>query len=71
MRSAGQAFHFDVIVRDALTTPLVQIVLRNWTPSDDGIALTPLMTAHEVDATVQLLKNELDAIASKAKVIAQ
>jgi len=63
---------FDVKEHKGTHTSLVSVVLRSWTELEEGtIAITPQMTALEVDTNIQMLKDELDLIARKAKLIAQ
>ncbi len=63
---------FDVREHKQLSQSLVTIVVKRWTKFQDGlIAITPQMTAAEIDATIQALKDELDLVGKKAKAVAQ
>ena len=65
-------YRFDVREQAVGHTSLVSVILKSWTESEDGsIAITPQMTACEVDSNIEALKDELDLIAIKAKAIAQ
>ena len=65
-------YRFDVKEHAGAHTSLVSVILKSWTEHEDGsIAITPMMTALEVDANIRALKDELDLIAKKARAIAQ
>jgi hypothetical protein len=65
-------FRFDVREKPMLSGSLVQIVVTRGSPLPDGtLAITEEMTAAEVDGIIRQLKGELDAVAMKAKTIAQ
>ena len=62
-------FDYDLITDETvLITPLVKIVLKGLSRNGDGmIAVTPQLTELEIDANVELLKADLDAVAKRAK----
>jgi hypothetical protein len=65
-------YRFDVKEHKGPHSSLVSIILKSWSQLDDGsIAITPEMTAQEVDINIRILKDELDMIATKAKTVAQ
>jgi hypothetical protein len=65
-------FNFDVLVKHVGTSSYVSIVLTRWSKNSDGdILITPEMTLPEIDANIQYLKDQLDILAQKAKIIAQ
>jgi len=65
-------YRFDVKEHKWAHSSFVSVVLKNWSELDDGtIAITPQMTAQEIDTHIQILKDELDLVAVKAKAVAQ
>jgi hypothetical protein len=49
-------------------TPLVTVCLKKWSTTDGGSpTVTPQMTELEIDATIEALKADLDAVAKRAK----
>ena len=65
-------FWFDVYEHPVGSMSMVSIVVkRNSVLADGSIAISPQMTAVEIDENIRQLKAELDIVARKAKVIAQ
>jgi hypothetical protein len=65
-------YWFDVHEHPVGSMSMVSIVLKTHSVLPDGsIAISPQMTAVEIDENIRQLKAELDIVARKAKVIAQ
>jgi hypothetical protein len=63
---------FDAIAADRLSTGLARIVVVSGTEAPGSLlAITPEMTAPEIDAHIADLKRQLDEAGEKAKVICQ
>jgi len=68
--ASKSAAKFALKVTQVGATKLVQVVLRQFTQDGEGsVFITPEMTDLELDETIDGLKQELEQIRAKAKVI--
>ena len=70
--TASKLYSFDIVEKQIGTSSYVSIALAHYSKNSEGyILITPEMTLPEIDANIQFLKDQLDLVAQKAKVIAQ